>query len=192
MKDNRQNLDMIATGAIILNGAGAVRSHGSMVYAWISRMQYVNDAGVVYENGLTTNIRVSANAPVYIENEISGKLLNGSRSSDGHYVVTCHVDNVPDWIERNDCGYAIAEYEPKTLKCSTCGVIHKKHSTPCDCIQRSSALIINEIQVSGLRIYKRRCDNYIQDERMRLLNWIFEPVLPTTPSFISECNDARN
>lgn len=188
MSEDFEDLDIPATGAIILNGAGAVRSYGKTVHAWIARMPYVNDGGIVFDNGVATKISVSMNAPLYIEDEVLGRIINGSRSSDGHYVVRSEAEQLPKWMLRNDCGYALPEYEPKTLKCSRCGIVHRRHSTPCECIFLAPALILSDIWVVGLRIYKRRCDDYIKAERERLLDWMFAPVMPTTPHFMPECN----
>jgi hypothetical protein len=53
------------------------------------------------------------------------------------------------------------------------------------------ALILSDIWVVGLRIYKRRCDDYIKVERERLLDWMFAPVMPTTPHFMPGFKHAR-
>ena len=187
MSDDSEDLDLCGTGAIILNGAGAVRSYGTTVHAWVARMPYVNDGGIVFDNSVSTKVSVSLNSPLYIEDQICGRLINGSRSSDGHYVVRSSVDELPKWMLRNECGYALPQYEPKTLKCSQCGIVHRRHSTPCDCVFLAPALILSDICIVGLRIYKRRCDDYIKAERERLLDWMFAPVMPTTPNFMPEC-----
>lgn len=187
-----ENLDAPEpTNAIILNGTGAVRTHGTSVHAWIARLQHVNECGVVFDQGMQTAIRTVKSAPCYIEGEIAGCLINGSRSTDGHYVVRCEVADIPIWMSRNDCGYAIPEYEPRSIRCSQCGVVHQRHSTPCECIFLSPALILSEVQVVGLRIYRKRCDDYIKVERARLLNRVFEAVMPTTPLFSPGLNNAR-
>jgi hypothetical protein len=189
MSNNSKNLE---TGAIILNGTGAVRSHGQTVYAWVAMLPNVNDGGIVFDCGLQSKIQVVKESPCYIENVLSGKLINGSISNDGHYVVRCEIENVPEWISRNDCGYAIPQYESKTLTCSRCGVLHQRHSTPCDCIRSSPALILSEVKVVGLCIYKRRCDDYIKAERNRLLDWMFNPVMPITPLFMPGFKNATS
>ena len=125
-----------------------------------------------------------------MNDDIKGRLVNGSRSSDGHYVVRGEVEQIPKWM-RSDCGYALPEYEPKTIECSRCGVVHRKHSRPCECIFRMPALILSDVCVVGLRIYKRRCDDYINAERKRLLDWMFAPVMPTIPLFLPGLKNAR-
>lgn len=191
MSEESENLDIPETGAVILNGAGAVRSYGTTVHAWVARMPYINDGGIVFFNGVATRVSVSLNGPLYIEDKICGRMLHGSRSSDGHYIVRSEAEELPKWMLRNDCGYAIPEYEPKTLKCPRCGVAHRRHSTPCECIFLSPALILNDVLVVGLRIYKRRCDDYIKAERERLLDWMFTPVMPTAPHFMPGFKHAR-
>lgn len=191
MNEDFKDLDIESTGAIILNGAGAVRSFGTTIHAWIARMPYINDGGVVFEHGIGTKINVSLNGPLYIEGELSGRLINGARSSDGHYIVRAEANELPKWMSNNDRGYVLPEYEPKTLKCSRCGVIHTRHSTPCECIMTMTTLILNDICVTGLRIYRRRCDDYIKAERERLLEWMFAPVMPTIPHFTPGFNHAR-
>jgi len=187
MGEDFEDLD---TSALALNGAGAVRAYGTTIHAWIARMPYVNEGGIVFDQGVSSKIRVAPGAPLYIEDDIKGRLVNGSRSSDGHYVVRGEVEQIPKWM-RSDCGYALPEYEPKTIECSRCGVVHRKHSRPCECIFRMPALILSDVCVVGLRIYKRRCDDYINAERKRLLDWMFAPVMPTIPLFLPGLKNAR-
>lgn len=182
MSDIYNNLENMSD-AVVLNGVGAVRCHGLSLYAWIARMDYINEGGIVFSKGNQTHLKIAPDAPCYVEDRALGRISTGAKAADGHYVLNAHLKSSPRWLGRSEHGYALPEYEPKTIKCGSCGVVHARHSTPCKCIYLSPVLILDDICVVSLRIYRRRRDDYSRSSRELLLQGMFEPVLPTLSSF---------
>lgn len=190
MNEKSDNLEN-HNDAIVLNGTGAVRSHGKSVHAWIARMDYINEGGIVFDGGSRSQIIVGPDTPCYVEGFKSGRVTSGAKASDGHYVLRAELDNIPKWLNQSEHGYALPEYEPRYLKCVTCGVIHHRHSSPCECIWLAPVLVLIEIRITGLHIYRRRSDDYSRTSRERLLRWMFEPVMPAMPAFCPGTNNEQ-
>ena len=168
--------------AVVLTGTGAIRIQGLSLHAWSAKLDCVNEGGLVFEHGKDTSIIVAHHAPCYIEEEQCGHLVNGAQSSDGHHVLRAEMTAVPEWLTTG-IGYCVPEYMCKSLRCARCGVLHRRYSTPCECVWNSPSLVLSGVRVIALYIYRLRRDEYSRLLRYKLLHWMFDPVLPTISNF---------